>query len=374
MVGDSGSLTWATSLPLGVARLTADHVHSDPISKSDRRALRDRIVEVLDPVVKEVSTFEPKLAVGSSGTLESLAEMVAARRVEDAPATLNQLSITRRELLALHKELLASKAADRLRMEGLDARRVDLIIAGSMVLATAMELFDLDQLTISEWALREGIVLDAVGRHEPDDWSDDPHAIRGNAVVGLARRCNWAEAHARQVATLALDLFDGTTELHGLHAADRELLEFAALLHDIGEHVASSGHHKHGAYLIRNGQLRGFAPDEIELLAAVVRWHRRGEPRVTDEFPLLDADAIERVRTLAAILRVADGLDRSRNQAVYGLDTMVTPSLVLLRIRALEDPELEIWGAVPETAPCSRRSSTARSNSPPTLRRAESTF
>ena len=345
MVGDSGSLTWATSLPLGVARLTADHVHSDPISKSDRRALRDRIVEVLEPVVKEVATFEPKLAVGSSGTLESLAEMVTARRVEDTPATLNQLSITRRELLALHKELLASKGADRLRMDGLDARRVDLIVAGSMVLATAMEMFDLDRLTISEWALREGIVLDAVGHHDPDDWSDDPHAIRGNAVVGLARRCNWAEAHARQVATLALELFDGTTEIHGLHAADRELLEFAALLHDIGEHVASSGHHKHGAYLIRNGQLRGFAPDEIELLAAVVRWHRRGEPRVSDEFPLLDADAIERVRTLAAILRVADGLDRSRNQAVYGLDTMVTPSLVLLRIRALEDPELEIWGA-----------------------------
>ncbi len=345
MVGDSGAMTWATSVPLGVARLSADHVHSDPISKADRRALRDRIVEVLEPVAREVEAFEPKLAVGSSGTLESLAEMVAARRAEDAPATLNQLTITRQEFLALHKDLLASKAAERLRMDGLDARRVDLITAGSMVLATAMEVFDFDQLTISEWALREGIVLDAVGRHDPADWSEDPHAIRGSAVLGLARRCNWAEAHARQVAKLALDLFDGTTELHGLDAADRELLEYAALLHDIGEHVASSAHHKHGAYLIRNGQLRGFAPDEIELLAAIVRWHRRGEPRVSDEFPLLDAAAIERVRSLAAILRVADGLDRSRNQSVYGLDAMVTPSLVLLRVRALDDPELEIWGA-----------------------------
>ena len=230
-------------------------------------------------------------------------------------------------------------------MDGLDARRVDLITAGSMVLATAMELFDFDHLTISEWALREGIVLDAVGRHDPEDWSDDPHAIRGNAVMGLGRRCNWSEPHARQVAKLALDLFDATTALHGLDATDRELLEYAALLHDIGEHVASSGHHKHGAYLIRNGQLRGFAPDQIELLAAIVRWHRRGEPRVSDEFPLLDAAAVDRVRALAAMLRVADGLDRSRNQSVYGLDAMVTPSLVLLRIRALDDAELEIWGA-----------------------------
>jgi exopolyphosphatase/guanosine-5'-triphosphate,3'-diphosphate pyrophosphatase len=109
--------------------------------------------------------------------------------------------------------------------------------------------------------------------------------------------------------------------------------------------VASSGHHKHGAYLVRNGQLRGFAPGEVELLAAVVRWHRRGEPRVSDEFPLLDARAIERVRVLAAILRVADGLDRSRNQNVYGVDVMITPSLVLLRVRAVDDAELEIWGA-----------------------------
>ena len=214
-----------------------------------------------------------------------------------------------------------------------------------MLLATAMELFGFDQLTISEWALREGIVLDAVGRHDPDDWSDDPHAIRGNAVVGLARRCNWAEAHARQVTKLSLDLFDATASLLDLDDADRELLEFAALLHDIGEHVASTGHHKHGAYLVRNGQLRGFAPDQIEMLAAIVRWHRRGDPRVSDEFPLLDAEAMDRVRALAAILRVADGLDRSRNQNVYGVDAMITPSLVLLRVRALDDAELEIWGA-----------------------------
>ena len=110
-------------------------------------------------------------------------------------------------------------------------------------------------------------------------------------MLGLARRCNWAEPHARQVADARRSISSTRPpSLHGLGAADRELLEFAALLHDIGEHVASSGHHKHGAYLVRNGQLRGFAPDEIEMLAAVVRWHRRGEPRVSDEFPLLDAD------------------------------------------------------------------------------------
>lgn len=345
MVGDASSLMWAASVPLGVARLSTDFIDSDPISKRDRRTLREHIEKVLAPVVADVAGFEPKLAVGSSGTLESLAEMAAARRDEDTPATLNQLTIDRREFVGLHQDLLASRAAERLRFDGLDARRVDLIVAGSMVLAGAMDAFGFDQLTISEWALREGIVLDAVRHHDPTEWSDDPHSIRGSAVLSLARRCNWSEPHARQVAMLSLGLFDATAELHGLDAVDRELLEFAALLHDIGEHVASSGHHKHGAYLVRNGQLRGFSPTEVELLAAVVRWHRRGEPRVSDEFSLLDADAIERVRALAAILRVADGLDRSRNQNVYGLDAMITPSLILLRLRTLDDAELEIWGA-----------------------------
>jgi exopolyphosphatase/guanosine-5'-triphosphate,3'-diphosphate pyrophosphatase len=96
---------------------------------------------------------------------------------------------------------------------------------------------------------------------------------------------------------------------------------------------------------VRNGQLRGFAPDEVELLAALVRWHRSGDPRVSDEFPLLDARAIARLRALTALLRIADGLDRSREQNVYGIDTMLTPSLVLLRLRTREDAELEVWGA-----------------------------
>ncbi len=348
MVGDTRGMQWATSVPLGVARLTAELVRSDPIDKRDRRALRDHIVATLEPSRELVRGLGPQMAVGSSGTIESLAQMVTARRDDDPPATLNQVTITREELFELHAEIVASTANDRLRLDGLDARRVDLVVAGSTVITTAMELFDLDSLTISEWALREGIVLDAVSRHHPSDSSDDPRAIRRDSVEGLARRCNWAEHHARRVAHLAMELFDATTDsIVGLGPADRDLLEHAALLHDIGEHVSSTGHHRHGAYLVRNGQLRGFTPDEIEMLGAIVRWHRRGEPRVSDEFPLLDAAAMTRVRALAALLRVADGLDRSREGNVTGIDVAVNPSLVLIRPRTAvgHDTELEVWGA-----------------------------
>ena len=187
MVGTASELLRATSENLGVARLTADFVHSDPISKGDRRALRAHLTTALRGVAREVRPFEPKLVVGSSGTLEDIAAMVAARRGTQVPASLNQLAFARDEFLPLHDEIVASKASERRRMVGLEPRRVDLIVAGSMFLATAMDVFEFVEMTISEWALREGILLDAIGHHDPADWTDDPRAIR-RASAAIPRR------------------------------------------------------------------------------------------------------------------------------------------------------------------------------------------
>jgi exopolyphosphatase/guanosine-5'-triphosphate,3'-diphosphate pyrophosphatase len=346
MVGDSGGLAWSTSERLGVARLTTQFVQSDPISKGDRRRLQRHLREVLGPRSVEVARLEPKLAIGSSGTFENLGEMVAERRDESVPRSINQLTFSREELRPLHEEIVASTSAARRRIPGLDAKRVDLIVAGAEVLATIMELFDVEELTISEWALREGMVLDAIRHHDPDDWSDDPRALRRSSVQALARRCSWPEPHSRHVAQLALELFDQTHELHRLGDEDRELLEYGALLHDVGEHVAHDGHDRHAAYLVAHGGLRGFDPDEVAVLTALVRWHRRGEPKANDDLVgELDGPARERVRRLAGLLRVADGLDRSRKQVVTSLSARVSPSLVLVRVTTEGDPELELWGA-----------------------------
>jgi exopolyphosphatase/guanosine-5'-triphosphate,3'-diphosphate pyrophosphatase len=341
MVGDAGGLQYAASENLGVGTLTAQFVSSDPLAKGDRRRMRAHITDVLGPIADAVAELEPKLVVGSSGTLEDIARMVAARRDPDIPRSLNQFTFERREFEAVHDAILSATAAERLRFDGLETRRVDLIAAGVVFLATAMESFDFSEMTMSEWALREGILLETIDRHDPADWSPDPRAIRGASVVALARRCNWHEAHARRVAQLACSLFDQTTELHGLDAVDRELLEYACLLHDIGEHVSSQGHHRHGAYLVEHGQLRGFDPAEVQTLTALVRWHRRGSPDV-DAYPLAD---LEQVQKLTAFIRLADGLDRGRTGAVTGVDVRIGPSLVLLRLRAAGDAELELWGA-----------------------------
>jgi exopolyphosphatase/guanosine-5'-triphosphate,3'-diphosphate pyrophosphatase len=214
-----------------------------------------------------------------------------------------------------------------------------------MVLQATMDLWGLDSLTVSDWALREGIVLDAIGAHDVADWAGDQAAIRRGAVLGLARRCNWDEGHARQVARLASDLFDQTRPLHGMGEDDRELLEFGALLHDIGEHVATEGHHKHTAYLIEHARLRGFAPEEVGVLACLGRFHRRGDPKASfPPFGAMDAERRARVTMLVALLRLADGLDRSHTGVVDGVDVALTSEGVDLGVHAPADVDLELWG------------------------------
>jgi exopolyphosphatase/guanosine-5'-triphosphate,3'-diphosphate pyrophosphatase len=346
MVGDAGGLRFATSEPLGVGRLTAELVTNDPPSKGDRARLEDRVRRVLEPVAEQVRPFAPRTTVGTSGTLDDLAVMAVAARTGEVPPGSNGLRVGRDDLLALHERIIRSKASERRRLPGVDERRVELLPAGSTFLAVACDVFDVGELTVSDWALREGIVLDAVRHHDPDDWSDDPRALRRAAVASLARRCNSDTTHCAHVARLALELFDRTQTLHGLGARDRELLEYAVLMHDIGQHVSRRGHHRHAAYLVEHGNLRGFSPDEIEFLAALVRHHRRGEPKANEpRYAALDEHDRDRLRKLAALLRVADGLDRGRRGAVDDLEVEIGPQLVIVGLDTRDDAELELWGA-----------------------------
>jgi exopolyphosphatase/guanosine-5'-triphosphate,3'-diphosphate pyrophosphatase len=349
-IGDPAGLRFATSLPLGVGRLTAELDVGDPPSNADRRRIDDRVRAGLDTIAGEIRAREPRMAIGTSGTLKDLARMAAAQHAPGAelPASTNAMRVTRDELETLHDRIMRATTAERRRLPGLeDDRRAELLPVGSTLIVTVLQMFDLDALTVSDWALREGIVLDAVRTHDPDDWSDDPRALRRASVIGLARRCNSDLHHTEHVARLAVRLFDETTTLHGLGPTDREMLEFGALLHDIGQHVSRKGHHRHAAYLIEHGQLRGFDPSEVAFLAALARHHRRGEPKTSEpRYAALDSDDDrDRLRKLAALLRIADGLDRGRQGIVDDIRADVGAELVVLRLRVHGDAELELWGA-----------------------------
>ena len=345
MVGDKRGLSFASSLKLGVARLTAELVRSDPPTASDARRVAKAVSGTFGRILPEIKGRGPGMAVGSSGTLTTLIRLAAARRGGSVPAQVNQLSVSAKDIDALTNQLLGMTAEERASLPGVDARRADLLPAGAVLLVTVLEQTGLDAIVGSEWALREGMVLDAIGHHSSSDWDPDPRAIRRESVLGLCRRCGWNEPHSVKVARLATELFDGMAHLHDLRPSDRELLELGALLHDIGEHVSADSHERHTAYLIQNGRLRGFSPAEIDVLACLGRFHKRGNPKGSFEpWARMKPAEQKRVMQLVALLQVADGLDRSHGGPVRDVQVYANRKTVEVVVEADDDIDLELWG------------------------------
>jgi exopolyphosphatase/guanosine-5'-triphosphate,3'-diphosphate pyrophosphatase len=162
----------------------------------------------------------------------------------------------------------------------------------------------------------------------------------------LARRCQFREDHGTQVARLALSIFDQTRRLHRLEESDAELLEYAALLHDIGFYISPHRHHRHSAYLIRSHAMTGFARAEVDVIALAARHHRKVEPRRgRGATKALSKKDFRRVRYLAAILRIADALDRTHVRLVRAVRCSISARTVEVRVDADGDPELELWAA-----------------------------
>jgi exopolyphosphatase/guanosine-5'-triphosphate,3'-diphosphate pyrophosphatase len=250
-----------------------------------------------------------------------------------------------KQIRRLRKEVVALSLAQRLTIPGLDPRRADLIVAGAVLLDAILRRLGAEDITLCDLALREGLVLDYIHRNSKHiKQVDSIPDVRRRSSVELAEKCNYYAEHAQQVVRLALAIFDQTRAVHGLTDREREWLEFAALLHDIGTHISYERHHRHSYYLIRNGDLRGFDPDEIEVIALVARYHRRGTPkRSHEEYARLPSPLRRTVRTLASILRVAESLDRSHTQTISGLDLRDRGNDALLQVHTSGDAELEVW-------------------------------
>ena len=343
-IGDVEGLRWSASVPLGVARLTAEAVRADPPTKGDLKRLHSAIAAQLDPLDDAIAGHHPQLLVGTSGTLLDLAAIALQRRTGALPSSLNQVVVNAGEVAEVHDMLAGMTSSERRGVPGLEPRRAEVVVAGSALLLEVMGRYGMDTLTVGEWALREGMLLDAAGRlHLPH-----PRAIRRGSVLDLGRRFGWPEEHSRHVARLAVSLFDQMRTLHDLGDDERELLEYGALLHDIGGHVSAENHDHHTAYLIEHGRLRGFAPDEIAVLACLGRYHRRGRPR-SDFAPYdrLGADRRLVVDRLAGLLRLAHGLDHGRTGMVADVRVDLDDTLAAITVltHGSSDADLEVWGA-----------------------------
>jgi exopolyphosphatase/guanosine-5'-triphosphate,3'-diphosphate pyrophosphatase len=357
-LGQAHRLTLGRSFKTGVIRLTERFVKSDPLSPRDERRLVRYIRKETRDYLEEIVRRGYTRVVGTSGTILSLGALaMSAGRAADA----RNLRVNAKSIRRLRKRLTTMTLDERLAVPGLDPRRADLAVAGVVLIDTLLGDLGADAITLCDLALREGLVLDYIQKNGAHIRTvEQIPDVRRRNVVELAERCNYRPDHARQVATLSLALFDQTRQIHALGDREREWLEFAALLHDIGMHISYEDHHRHSEYLIRNGGLRGFEPHEIEVIALTARYHRLSPPKKSHEaFAALPAELRRIVKTLGAMLRLAEGLDRSHAQVartldVHGVSTGDGPHDLLVRLSVGADAELELWAAARHATPLSR--------------------
>jgi len=332
------------SFKIGVIRLTERFLRSDPISARDERRVVRHIREATGPYLDTLRERGFVKVVGTSGTITSLGAL-ALTREGVAVHDIANLEVPAKAIRKLRKALVRLDQHGRMEVDGLDPRRADLAPAGLLLIDTVLETLGAPSLTLSDFALREGLVLDFMRRHRRHIAAAAQYPdVRRRSVMELGERLQYWTPHAHHVAHLALRLFDQTTSSHGLGQAAREWLEYGALLHDIGMHISHKGHHRHSYYLIRYGGLRGLSPQEVEVVAQVARYHRRGRPKKTHPaWRALPRDLRRTVRRLSAIVALAEGLDRSQSQMVRDVEVEDRGADVLLRLHLEGDAELELW-------------------------------
>lgn len=347
VVGNAERADVLASVKLGASRLAELYLKSDPPGEAELKALRKHVEELLGPLVQRVGQRTFARCIGTSGTIESLATVCAYRRGATEIESFTQLSMTRSDLKDLLAEMSALSREQRMKVPGIDERRGDSILAGTVVLLAVMQAFGLSKLEHCDMALREGIILDDIGRHRAHlraraMWPDP----RIRSVIHLGERCQYHRQHAEQVSRLAVDLFDQLRRRHRQGERYRELLRYGCLLHDVGYLISHQGHHKHSYYLIRNGGLQGFSEQEIEVIANIARYHRKGTPKKTHySWQSLERAHRPVVRKLVALTRLANALDRTHDSVVDSVTCQLRANEVELTVHTAKDAELEMWTA-----------------------------
>lgn len=346
IVGDQIQYFLLDSLKLGAIRLGNMFLEgvTGSIPSSLFEKMQKEIRKTGSHTLRRIREIGFDLAVASSGTANNLAKIAAAKNGEDL-TTIQNYVLRTKDLSEIMQMLCQMSLEERRQVPGLNPERADIIISGGTVLLTLVEDLGVDGLVISERSLREGVLVDALLRRAGGS-NGFESGVRRRSVEHLSRFTENEIAHARHVARLTLSLFD-QTKLLGLHnydARERELLEYAALLHDIGIAISRSAHHRHSFYLIRHAELVGFTDEEIHIMANLAYFHRKSPPKKRHEhYMVLSRENQLMVRRLSALLRIAEGLDRSHLALVPDVTVSLEGGRVRIAIPSDADPHMELW-------------------------------
>ncbi|HUL42909.1 MAG TPA: Ppx/GppA phosphatase family protein [Bacteroidota bacterium] len=348
LVGRRREISYNTSLKLGAVRLTQRFFQNEEKLPKSIRECREFIHGTMSPVTRRLKNMNVELVVGTSGTINTLANVIRLGSKRPASA-LNNFSFTDKNLASAVRKILAAKNFKaRKRIKGIDNSRADIILAGTLILDEIFSELKIKKMVVSDFALREGILYDTLEKSHTHSATARWDNIRNDSIIHLAKSLSFEEEHARHVARLALLLFDQTRKIHRMGSREREFLEAAAILHEVGLFISHSQHHHHSYYLIRNSELLGYTENEKEIIANIARYHRKAHPKTKHEgFNRLTSEDQRLVTKVASILRIADGLDRSHTSAVKSLAGRIGSGKLMIRLSPSDGQplDMEIWGA-----------------------------
>jgi len=334
---------------MGTVRLLEDLSGSDP----DGPGFRHRVERY------SARLALPRDAGGSihgviltGGNAEAIADLASGKRV----AGTEPASLTPADLESVLDRLANLSFRERVETLGLREDRADVIVPAAIIFRRVVAMCGAERILVPRVGVREGVLYDlAADLAEHRSHEDELYRLVVAGALALGRRYRFDEGHARHVAELSLELFDQLGDLHRLDESSRRRLTAAALLHDVGQFVSYRRHHKHSYYVLVHSELPGLGDRDMRKVALVSRYHRRSEPRDDHEgYSELAVEEKREVRVLAAILRVADALDREHRRDVRSLRASRDADVVTLTLESAGDTALERW-ALEKKAPMFER-------------------
>ncbi len=344
MAGENGRLREAFSKPLGAIRLREIFLADDPPAPRQLHQMQEFIQEKLADVVDRLGHSGWDRVIATSATASAVASAVA-RVPRSQREDIDRRRISTPQVRKLYERIAEMNLVGRRRLTGIGPRRAEIIVPGVAVLLEFLKEFRLPAIYYSRAGVRDGIIADLAARNVGAELSRLSRDQRAE-VETMCRRYGVSIERARKVAHIANLLFTALQPLHGLPAANGKLLEAAAYLHDVGHFVSSVGHHKHSYYVVANSDMPGFTERERMLIATLCRYHRKALPSpVHNAYQSLPADEKRIVVLLIPILRLADNLDRGREQRIQSVECRLLDGEVLLQVQSQGDIDLEQWAA-----------------------------
>ncbi|MEQ9441972.1 MAG: Ppx/GppA phosphatase family protein [Cyclobacteriaceae bacterium] len=347
VVGDEREVLFRSSIKLGVRRLLDMFDHQGPIGEEALKVLEAHIKQVAQDIMKEAKLQGFDQVIGTSGTIRSLGEAILLSEGNGSLRSVNAEIVSLADLEKLTKKLIKAQAEERTDVKGINDRRSDAIHLGGVLLSQLLKLADANEITLCDASLREGLIIDYIHQYAQNAVSYPEHEdLRYRSATQLALKFNVDLEQASHVAALARQLFEGLAPLHPLQVYEAHILEYASLLYETGQYIGFKRYNKYSRYIIKHSRLRGFTNEEVLLVSHVARYHRKSAPSKSQKkFRKLSKKHQKAVKVLSAILRIAAGLNTTKNQLVNQVQCRIAKKEIQLVLSGAPPFELELWAA-----------------------------